>query len=982
MYRCGFVFAAVLSISANAMAVLVDDFDSYALGQVDTVTTNWKGTADVTIETDPTDPQNRVIRVWENTGTQKAVYGVLSSEASIPEAATKTLFLRFRATSTIDSAFGLTNVDAPDVGGNNWGQFGPQVSVLSGDFRVRDSGTWRVARSYTALQWYNLWMVVDNATDTMKVYLHDRADEPATEADRITVGAFDTFGYRNAIADTLDRFYWRAQNPGGDRWVWIDDIYLMEGASLSNPLKTGMALSPMPSNRQTDVPREAGLSWTASEDAATHDVYFGTSFEDVNSASRANPLSVLVSQGLTATAFDPEGVLAFSQTYYWRVDGWEADGVTMHKGDVWSFTVAPLYYTVEDVVACASLPTADGSGGPEVTVDGTGLTDGLHGTGDTTMWSGKAVAGDPVWLQFDFDRVYKLYQMHVWNYNGLYEMWVGFGLKDVTIEYAAEPNEWMTLGDYVLDRATSSATYAGQVIELDGLPARSIRINVHSNRNPQGELQYGLSEIQFLYKPVFAREPQPADGETGVGINTALGWRAGREAASHQVYLSNDSNAVAEDTALFDTVTVNSRDLRMLDLGTTYYWKIVEVNDAETPTAWAGDIWSFSTSTCLLVDGFEDYTDDLGEEIFMTWEDGYGDDSNGSQVGNDDPPYAVPENIHSGSQAMPVRYGQNGAATSEATMTLPAAEDWTEGAATTLTLYFYGDPDNSADEPMWVRLTDQSNKTGTVTYGTGAAESVDNQTIAAWHEWSIPLADFGVDLTQIKSMAIGFGGTGPRSAGVMIFDDIRLYPTPAAAPAVLAGYWALDGDATDGSGNGNDGTRNGGATWVAAGKIGGALSVNGTDGYVDCGNGESLNITDAITLSAWVNTNDASNAEHNPFVAKGDHAYAIKHSVDDQIQTFVYDGGWRTANYTIDPSFNGEWHHVASTYDGVTLRLYLDGILRATTEYVGSIASTTYNVNIGRNAENADRFYNGLIDEVRIYHGALSPAEIVQLSAP
>jgi hypothetical protein len=217
MYRCGFVFAAMLVMSANAMAVLVDDFDSYALGQVDTVTTNWRGTADVTIETDPTDPQNQVIRVWENTGTQKAVYGVLSSETSIPEGATKTLFLRFRATSVIDSAFGLTNVDTPDVGGNNWGQFGPQVSVLSGDFRVRDSGTWRVTGPYTALQWYNLWMVVDNATDTMKVYLHDRAGEPATEADRVTVNALDAFGYRNTIADTLDRFYWRAQNPGGDR---------------------------------------------------------------------------------------------------------------------------------------------------------------------------------------------------------------------------------------------------------------------------------------------------------------------------------------------------------------------------------------------------------------------------------------------------------------------------------------------------------------------------------------------------------------------------------------------------------------------------------------------------------------------------------------------------------------------------------------------------------------------------------------------
>jgi hypothetical protein len=331
---------------------------------------------------------------------------------------------------------------------------------------------------------------------------------------------------------------------------------------------------------------------------------------------------------------------------------------------------------------------------------------------------------------------------------------------------------------------------------------------------------------------------------------------------------------------------------------------------------------------------------------------------------------------------MPLRYGQNGAATSEATMTLLAAEDWTEGAATTLTLYFYGDPDNSADEPMWVRLTDQSNKTGTVTYGTGAAESADNQTIAAWHEWGIPLADFGVDSTQIKSMAIGFGGTGLRTAGVMIFDDIRLYPTPAAAPAVLAGHWALDDDATDSSGNGNDGTLNGGATWVAAGKMGGALSLNGTDAYVDCGNGESLNITDAITLSAWVNTNDANNAEHNPFVAKGDHCYALKHHSGNSLEFVIYDGAWFGAHFAIDDSFNGEWHHVAGAYDGLNVRLYVDGVLREAIEHAGTIDAATFNVNIGRNTEYTDRFYNGLVDEVRIYHGALSPTEVVQLSAP
>jgi hypothetical protein len=332
---------------------------------------------------------------------------------------------------------------------------------------------------------------------------------------------------------------------------------------------------------------------------------------------------------------------------------------------------------------------------------------------------------------------------------------------------------------------------------------------------------------------------------------------------------------------------------------------------------------------------------------------------------------------------MPVYYDNSGTATtSEATRTFADAQDWTEGGVALLRLYFSGRLDNNPDEPMWVRLTDRSGASGAVTYGTSAAESTDNQANTAWHEWSIPLSQFGVNLNRVASMTIGFGGSGPRSLGMMLFDDIRLYPPRPARTAALAAYWPLDGDATDASGNGNDGTVVGGAVWEAAGLIGGALSFNGTDAYVDCGNGAGLDITEAITLSAWANTADANNAEHNPFITKGDQAYALKHNTSNQIEAFIYDGDWHTVTYDIDDSFNGEWHHLASTYDGLNLRLYVDGALQATGEHAGSIAGTEYNVNLGRNAQNADRLYNGLIDEVRIYDGALPPDELVQMVAP
>jgi len=141
-------------------------------------------------------------------------------------------------------------------------------------------------------------------------------------------------------------------------------------------------------------------------------------------------------------------------------------------------------------------------------------------------------------------------------------------------------------------------------------------------------------------------------------------------------------------------------------------------------------------------------------------------------------------------------------------------------------------------------------------------------------------------------------------------------------------------------------------------------------------------MTDAVSLSVWVNMADAGNGQHNPFIAKGDRGYVVKHNTSNEFETFIYDGGWHTATYPVDDTWNGEWHHVASTYDGVKLRLYVDGILRTTTEYAGQIGITEYGVNLGRNSQNTDRLYNGLLDEARIYQGALSPADVAALALP
>jgi len=202
----------------------------------------------------------------------------------------------------------------------------------------------------------------------------------------------------------------------------------------------------------------------------------------------------------------------------------------------------------------------------------------------------------------------------------------------------------------------------------------------------------------------------------------------------------------------------------------------------------------------------------------------------------------------------------------------------------------------------------------------------------------------------------------------------------------LVGYWSFDeGQGTvvhDQSGSGNDGTINGSPLWIE-GPFGKALQLNGTSDYVDCGNAESLNITDKLTVSAWVKTVDAGEPAEgqmggqNHYVSK-DNSYQMKHRTNLLIFA-IWDGGPHATRISIDNSFNGEWHHVVGTYDGSVLKTYVDGKLEGEASHEGSIDLNEWNVNIGKNPANEDQYLNGGIDEVRIYARDLSASQVWDL---
>ena len=342
---------------------------------------------------------------------------------------------------------------------------------------------------------------------------YDDFDWSLSVLNDVTLDNGQSATFRLEVSNSL-----QADTAGG-----FDNIAITAGVSATK------ASGPSPAERAKDVLREVVLSWTPGQFGDQHDVYFGTSFDDVNDAANLYPMGpdniYRVRQGGTSYAIDE--TLDFGQTYYWRVDEVNAppNSNLIFKGDVWSFTVEPFAVEIpgENIIVTASSSNR-AEEGPENTINGSGLDDDdLHSVDQTDMWLSNGFDTNATWIQYEFDRVRKLYQMFVWNYNTTVDPLVGFGIKEVTIEYSVDGTNWAILGTtHECARGPGSGGYApNTTVDLSGVSAKYIRITANSNWG--GILnQYGLSEVRFLHIPVLATEPSPDPGATDVDVDVIL----------------------------------------------------------------------------------------------------------------------------------------------------------------------------------------------------------------------------------------------------------------------------------------------------------------------------------------------------------------------------------------------------------------------------------------------------------------------------
>jgi len=631
-------------------------------------------------------------------------------------------------------------------------------------------------------QWHHLVLTTNSAAGTATIYI-DGAEVAST-----------SFSVSEAIT---------AVRIGGPReyvQVWatytglLDDVVVYNEALDADavfqlyrkgPAVAPKARSPKPANGYDDVvAQDVQLSWRADLMNPVFDVYVGTSYADVDQASRNNAMDVLLSQAQDANALD-YGRIDFSKTYYWRVDEVNTVTNTIHRGDIWSFTGEPysLQIPFEDlgVTASSSNIAADAN----QIVNGAGLDpNGLHSTLASDMWQTSMGDSNPG-LTFEFNQVKKLDTMRVWNYNETADSSVGWSVKDMILETSVDGTTWSLVeGADQLSRGPAASGYAaGDVIDLEGITARFVKMTFVSNWG--GLLtQYGLSEIQFKAIPAYARELEPGDGALNVDPRTQATWRAGRGAVEHVVTVDAGESAVAAGTASSRVVQENSVPLADLDvlLGTTYYWRVDEVNDA-TGSPWLGNVQSFSTSRSLVVDDFESYTNVSPDRPFQTWLDGigysedvffpvaYNGNGTGAGVGHDiwalDSPHfdgliMETDTVKGGDQSLPLYYNNSGGGTTSHTDRMwSTPQDWTGHGIQTLVVNLYGDPSNTGG-PVFVEINGKK-----VTPPDNA-----NLQVASWHQWDIDLASLGANLSAITSMSIGVEGTG---SGMILLDDIALY---------------------------------------------------------------------------------------------------------------------------------------------------------------------------------------------------------------
>lgn len=248
------------------------------------------------------------------------------------------------------------------------------------------------------------------------------------------------------------------------------------------------------------------------------------------------------------------------------------------------------------------------------------------------------------------------------------------------------------------------------------------------------------------------------------------------------------------------------------------------------------------------------------------------------------------------------------------------------------------------------------------------------------YNYALTTDEIKLDMNQGKSVVLGsMSDTSGLSGGQMASNSASAeYCVPGDSTSCNSpvAEWKFDersGSVVyDKSGNGINGDLINTPTWTS-GKFGGGLMFNGSSSYVRVNNHALLNPSQ-LTISVWAKSNTATWNDYGFLVSKRD-AYIIHPNIGSTLVGFyIANPGWTSVGCT--PVDITQWNYYTLTWDGTNLRCYINGVLGNSSTPGGSInTADTGELNIGKD-DGLSRYFNGKIDEVKIYNYARSPAQI------